>query len=246
MKKLFATFSDKWAEYLLEVLVITFGILFAFLLNSWNESRKMAAEERHILEGLKEEFTGNLNNVTFSIETNTRANKASHHLMDLIQANTLFADSDLTDSLLISSLLFSTFDAQNGYTEEIINSGKLSILKDQKLKTQLTNWSTILANSQEDYDLRVGHYNDHMIGFLVENFSLSNFDQYMDLSPWSNRFKHIKRPKSKFSSNTEVDLRTFENLLWAYKFNNDYVTLNEIEVKAYVLATLELIDSNIK
>ena len=52
MKKLLLTLKQKWTEYLLEIFVIVIGILVAFSLNNWNESRIKDKSVRKHLESL--------------------------------------------------------------------------------------------------------------------------------------------------------------------------------------------------
>jgi hypothetical protein len=56
MKRILQTLSQKWPEYLLEILVLIIGIYGAFALDNWNDERKESRETSKFLLALKYEL----------------------------------------------------------------------------------------------------------------------------------------------------------------------------------------------
>ena len=56
MKKILETLKHKWAEYVLEILVIIIGILGAFSLDNWNENRKLDIERVQNIQSLHDDL----------------------------------------------------------------------------------------------------------------------------------------------------------------------------------------------
>ncbi|RKZ66188.1 MAG: hypothetical protein DRQ44_07080 [Gammaproteobacteria bacterium] len=246
MKSLIKALRKNWAKYLIEALVITFSIIGAFILDNWNEERQNRKEEQTILAGLKEEFLENLDEVTRNIGLNEDVITATYEMIDLLRSEDWQKGHDLIDSLVARIYMFGTFDAQTGISDELISAGKLSLLTDARLKKKLTGWSGILHNAQEDYDIRLQLYSFILIPEFIKYFTLANGDWYMDFSSWSDSYVVPLRGKSPFDHNTsDMNLLEFENILWVHKVNNDFVNLNEYNMKDYIEKTLELIELNI-
>jgi hypothetical protein len=62
--------------------------------------------------------------------------------------------------------MFGSFDAQSGLIDEVISSGKLSIIKDIELRNRLTSFSGILDNAEEDYKIRMDYYMNQITPYL--------------------------------------------------------------------------------
>lgn len=142
MKKLLETLKQKWAEYLLEMIVITFGILGAFILNNWNEVRKEGIEEGKLMRNINQEFKNNLRNLDIAM---TRIDQTKSSLAKLMLAmsepsSNLYKEEKLDTLLALCSGIPTKWRRSDMNIREIESSGQLGRLKDEELKNLLYDW----------------------------------------------------------------------------------------------------------
>ena len=166
--------DNKFSKYLLyaigEILLVVIGILIALQINNWNENRKINKEELQLLESLHKEFTYNKNELERAIKRAQLIQKRC----ETILSNTGYREMKLSkiesDSLInwgLTSII--TYDPSNGILENIISSGKIQIIKNEKLKNLLSSWNGFLNDVKEDETWAVNERNQFIFPFLYKN-----------------------------------------------------------------------------
>lgn len=175
MKKIINHLTSDWYKYLLELIVITAGVIGAFALNNWNENRKYAIEETKILNNLNTEFRENGKSLAQSIERLDVVISALDSVLELMALpNRNISESEF-ENLLRLTFTTPSWTPGSFVLEDIKNSGGLSRLSDDSLKYLLIDWERYYSNllsREESYDI----YNREYIEYISLYGSARNLD----------------------------------------------------------------------
>lgn len=145
MKRIIQTLKEKWPEYLLEILVITIGILGAFALNNWNENRKEEIEQDKLYRQLILDYQANLDQLNQKIAIHIAIVKAGKDLLkDFGNPESANIDSILNNLSIVG--IDPTFDP---ITNDITGSGKINLIDNPELNRLLSNWSSDIVSLRE-------------------------------------------------------------------------------------------------
>lgn len=219
----------KYSRYAFgEIVLVVIGILIALQINDWNEARLAKIEEKRILSNLHQEFEKNRVLLDSCISDNQKAFYSMKQVMDLIARDHSGGDHELVSEFNFDQMLFYCFEHQNFFPSqhslnELIQSGKMQYLKNDRLKSMLYQWSSALDNSNENFagvDQKVEY---EILPFLTKKYPLKDMDQYGPLA-W--------KEGSRLSSDKTVILKEleFENLIDdnMYRLNDFLLSLNEL------------------
>ncbi|MEO9483015.1 MAG: DUF6090 family protein [Ekhidna sp.] len=210
MKKLVSTFKQKWAEYFLEILVITVGILGAFVLNNWNENRIAANTQKLTIDRLIEDVKSDLRRYEF---LNYRLEERVIKCDSVLE---LFSDMQKKEHRLsmISVHLINFFLVEANLTtyEEMLNTGRIYSMDDQALRTQIIDyyrdvkkWSTYIE--RDNQQLRTMMVNPEYNDYWVISSALRN-----DLPISSEKYPWIVEKNSKRIRDIESLVLSTRNL----------------------------------
>lgn len=238
--------TSKYFKYAIgEILLVVIGILIALQINTWNNNRLEAKKEQTILKNLRSDFNTNIIEFNRIYNSSTTSYKASLRLLDIIR------DDSMINPIEIESLLdtiindFYSLDLNSASIDEIKNSGSLNIIKDPMLREQLSSWSFVEADMEDDIEI----YYNYLFDFLVP--SLTNKSILRNIAIPDRLMEQLDLPnvsRSKFTIDYNKTIRTleFENQVYNNTLNIVYVLASYKKTETYLNNTLKIIESNIK
>ena len=241
--------ENKFSKYLLyaigEIVLVVIGILIALSINNWNNSRIEAEREQTVLRNLRSDFNENITELNRIYEGTEQSYRSSVRLLEIIGDDNPINSEEI--ETLLNSIIngFFSLDLNAASIDEIKNSGALSIIKDVKLRERISNWSFIVADSEDDIEI----YYNYMFNSFIP--SLSNKTLLRNIAVPDFLMKRVDIPqisRSKFEFDHSASLRTieFENEVYNNAINIVYVLDNYKKIEAYLIDTLRLIESNIE
>lgn len=212
MKRVFTTLAQKWPDYIFEILVITIGILGAFVLNNWNEARKENKLEQDYYCRLLEDIRHD----EFRLDQHRKVTKqrlrASNQMLAHLQENQPQPNEVFTSMLIAMGGSNFSYTPTTSAFEDIKSSGNLNVIKDLELKNSLTTYyadskrilDNVSGNSQamdqflfrKDNFIEIGGYELAMISngfdstmvdineFKKTQYSPENIHELKNLGVW--------------------------------------------------------------
>ena len=234
MKRIFQTLAQKWPEYLLEILVISIGILVAFGLNSWNEERKENAMENQFLQNLKAEVLANQKSLAQNINWHKGIYDHMVQFMELTGPEAVGIDQVTFDSLVYSTIRLPSYNPVKGN----ISSNELDDLEAAQLKASIAKWII----KMEDYQRSVKIIYDQNFEFIYPELSKSY--QLKNMKGAENSFAL----ESQFIGNQMEILRnlTFENHLTMRAINARIIYTRSLEIHDLQVKIIEQIDNRLE
>jgi hypothetical protein len=169
--------ASKYFRYAIgEILLVVFGILIALQINNWNEANKDERDIAIIKNNLLNEFQQNRIVLKDRIALLQNALDHANALISLIGKSEELINQRNVDSILVQTLYYGNFNPSNSSITELLQSGKLKLIKDNTLKNQLNDWLEMLKDTNEDFKNQDLTANEQLMPYLHNHISTRNLD----------------------------------------------------------------------
>lgn len=148
MKRILQTLSQKWPEYLLEIMVLIIGINGAFNLDKWNENRKERAFELKILDEISNGLTRDISDLKWNLRKQQDAYNSARRIIRWIGQEIPYYDTLCYD---FGQSNFFTSNSDNTGAYESVKNKDLALIQNDSLRYELLH----IYESSYDYYAKI-------------------------------------------------------------------------------------------
>jgi len=142
--------TGKYLKYAIgEIILVVIGILIALSINNWNERRKDRIREYAILMQLQEEYTANLEQLEAKMQLRNTVINCSLKVLKYMETPKIIG----RDSVLLFLSGVNNDPTFDPIQNDLISSGSLRLIRNQKLKKLLSSWTSDLIAVQEQEEI---------------------------------------------------------------------------------------------
>jgi hypothetical protein len=202
--------ENKFSKYLIyaigEILLVMIGIFMALQANKWAENRKLQSTEESVLMDLRSELNANIGILDSITQKRVDVLEAGRLVLDHSGPNATWNSTVNFDSLLFKIILSGwKFFPESGVVTDILNSGKLNVIKNDSLRYMISSLPAKIALLNDEDDTYRVDLHGYFVPFFSGNFAIRNivkerglFGRDMDLG------------ETTFTTNPESILRNQE------------------------------------
>ena len=153
--------TGKYLKYAIgEIILVVIGIFIAIQLNNLNEERKLKIKEGEYYCKLLEDVQQDLLQIDKLIIESDKRIKSSNELLGLLQKQDL--NSYLIANKMLGAVLLATytFKPNKAAIEDIKSSGNLAILKDENVKSRISEYYTAVEGIVDVVDINANRQAD--------------------------------------------------------------------------------------
>jgi len=211
----------KYIRYAIgEIILVVIGILIALQINNWNEKRKVNIDEQNALLNLKKDFEYNKIIIDSLIKSTKSSVEGNLKILEFTGTKEK-PDTEIYFDILLNFISATEqYSPRNGFLDDLINSGKLSIFKNENLRNKLSLWKPTLdiVYKQENSSLEFDYV---LIDFVIKKGSWLNADEVL-------KGRDITFPVSGFDIDNRdlLNYPEFENMV-----ENKIIFVNSLKIK---------------
>ena len=151
--------TGKYLKYAVgEIILVMIGILLALQVNNWNEGRKDNLREHAILIQLEQEYNTNLKQLEAKMQLRSSVITSGLSLLKYMNSPKVIA----RDSVILHLGFITSDPTFDPIQNDLISSGNIRLIHNQKLKNLLSNWSSDVLALQEQEEINQMHVHQVM------------------------------------------------------------------------------------